>query len=172
MVTRHGNCDHTGSGAVFREEKLMQKGLCVFLTVLAVLGGMLPGQNAFAQQQQQMAGESAGHASGGPRKQLATIIYAGLGGAVLGLSTLSFYGRPQDKLANIAIGFAVGVIVGTSVVTYNAATNPDEFYGPSGGDDRQSWRYRLDDEDLQKRSATCAVGAEPAPVTLSYAFTF
>jgi len=147
----------------------MRKGLCVFLTVLAVLGGMLPGQNAFAQQQQQMAGESAGHASGGPRKQLATIIYAGLGGAVLGLSTLSFYGRPQDKLANIAIGFAVGVIVGTSVVTYNAATNPDEFYGPSGGDDRQSWRYRFDNEDMQSRRA---VGAEPGPVSLSYAFEF
>lgn len=169
MVTRRGNCDHTDSGAVFREEKLMRKGLCVFLTVLVVLGGLLPGQNAFAQQQQQqMAGESAGPASGGPRKQLATIIYAGLGGAVLGLSTLSFYGRPQDKLANIAIGFAVGVIVGTSVVTYNAATNPDEFYGPSGGDDRQSWRYRFDDEDMQSRRA--AVGAEP--VSLSYAFEF
>jgi len=67
--------------------------------------------------------------AGGPRRQLATIIYSGLGGAVLGLSTLSFYGRPQDKLANIAIGFAVGVIVGTVAVTYSAATNPDEFYG-------------------------------------------
>jgi len=67
--------------------------------------------------------------SGGPRRQLGTIIYSGLGGAVLGLSTLSFYGRPQDKLANIAIGFAVGVIAGTIAVTYNAATNPDEFYG-------------------------------------------
>ena len=42
---------------------------------------------------------------------LATILFAGLGGSILGLSTLSFYGRPQDKLQNIAIGFAVGVIV-------------------------------------------------------------
>jgi hypothetical protein len=66
---------------------------------------------------------------GGPRKQLATILYAGLGGAVLGLSTLSFYGRPQDKLSNIAIGFAVGIMAGTAIVTYGAATNPDEFYG-------------------------------------------
>lgn len=65
----------------------------------------------------------------GPRKQLATIIFAGLGGAVLGLSTLSFYGRPQDRLANIAVGFAVGIIVGTVYVTYGAATKPKEFYG-------------------------------------------
>lgn len=85
--------------------------------------------------------------SGGPRKQLATILYAGLGGAVLGLSTLSFYGRPQDKLANIAIGFAVGVIGGTAVVTYNAATNPDDFYGTASRTDSNEWRYRDDDRE-------------------------
>jgi len=65
----------------------------------------------------------------GPRRQLATILFAGLGGAVLGLSTLSFYGRPQDHLSNIALGFAGGVILGTTVVTYRAATNPSDFYG-------------------------------------------
>lgn len=64
----------------------------------------------------------------GPRRQVATIVFAGLAGAVLGLSTLSFYGRPQDKLVNIPIGFAIGVIVGTVYVTYGAVTNPQEFY--------------------------------------------
>jgi hypothetical protein len=64
----------------------------------------------------------------GPRRQMATIIYSGLGGAVLGLSTLSFYGRPQEKLSNIAIGFALGIIAGTTYVTYQAATNPNQFY--------------------------------------------
>lgn len=75
------------------------------------------------------AGDATRATHAGPRKQLATIIFAGLGGAVLGLSTLSFYGRPQDKLSNIAIGFAFGVISGTAYVTYGAATNPQEFYG-------------------------------------------
>lgn len=65
----------------------------------------------------------------GPRRQLATILFAGLGGAVIGLSTLSFYGRPQDHLSNIALGFAGGVILGTTIVTYRAATNPTDFYG-------------------------------------------
>jgi len=60
----------------------------------------------------------------GPRKQLATIVFAGLGGAVLGLSTLSFYSRPQEKLSNIGIGAAVGIIVGTAYTTYQAATRP------------------------------------------------
>lgn len=67
----------------------------------------------------------------GPRRQISTIIYMGLAGAVLGLSTLSFYGRPQDKLSNIPIGFGVGVIVGTVYMTYQAAANPDEFYRQS-----------------------------------------
>lgn len=64
----------------------------------------------------------------GPRRQISTIVYMGLAGAVLGLSTLSFYGRPQDKLTNIPIGFGLGVVVGTIYMTYQAATNPDEFY--------------------------------------------
>lgn len=83
--------------------------------------------SAFAQTPLPPAAEV--RAGGGPRRQLATILFAGLGGAVLGLSTLSFYGRPQDELANIAIGFAGGVIIGTAIVTYKAATNPSEFYG-------------------------------------------
>jgi hypothetical protein len=65
----------------------------------------------------------------GPRRQIALIIFCGLGGAILGLSTLSFYGRPQDKLSNIAIGFAIGIIGGTVYVTYKAAAQPSEFYG-------------------------------------------
>lgn len=64
----------------------------------------------------------------GPRKQLATIIFAGLAGAVLGLSTLSFYGRPQDHLKNIAVGFAIGVMGGTGYVAYQATMRPEDFY--------------------------------------------
>ncbi|MGE0631215.1 MAG: hypothetical protein AB7O96_02315 [Pseudobdellovibrionaceae bacterium] len=59
---------------------------------------------------------------GKPRRGIATIIFAGLGGAVIGLSTLSFYGEPQKHLNNISIGFAAGVILGTGYVTYEAAT--------------------------------------------------
>lgn len=64
----------------------------------------------------------------GTRKQLATIIFSGLAGAILGLSTLSFYGRPQEHLSNIAVGFAVGTIAGTIYTTYKAANAPRDFY--------------------------------------------
>lgn len=63
-----------------------------------------------------------------PRRHISTIVLAGISGAVLGLSTLSFYGRPQDRLSNIAVGFAVGVIGGTVYTTYKAAAEPRDFY--------------------------------------------
>lgn len=63
----------------------------------------------------------------GTRKQMATIIFSGLAGAVLGLSTLSFYGRPQDKLQNIAVAAAVGIIIGASYTTYKTATTPRNY---------------------------------------------
>lgn len=80
----------------------------------------------------------ASHSSSGPRKQIATIVFAGLAGAILGLSTLSFYGRPQDKLSNIAIGFAIGVIAGTIYTSYQATTKPRTFY--EGVIESESWQ--------------------------------
>jgi len=77
---------------------------------------------------------------GGPRRQLAVIIFAGLGGAILGLSTLSFYGRPQEKLANIAVGFALGVITGTIYVTYRAATIPRQSFATLEPYEKFHWR--------------------------------
>jgi hypothetical protein len=67
----------------------------------------------------------------GPKKQLATIVFAGIAGAILGLSTLSFYGRPQEKLSNIAVGFAIGVIGGAVYTTYKAASQPRNFMNGS-----------------------------------------
>ena len=80
----------------------------------------------------------------GPRRQLATILFFGLGGAILGLSTLSFYGQPQNNLGNIGIGFAVGVIAGTVYVTYKSATSHDYY------DDSSSKQSSAAPEEPQK----------------------
>ena len=106
------------------------------------------------------AGEQKGQSLSGPRKQLATIVFAGLGGAILGLSTLSFYGRPQEKLNNIAIGFAFGIITGTTYVTFKAATNPQELYG------RQA-------EPIEESASRRAeISQENAPLKFSMTFEF
>ena len=85
---------------------------------------LVPSAHAAAAKQDK-AGQST---TQGPRRHLANIVFAGLAGAVLGLSTLSFYGRPQDRLSNIAVGFAIGVITGTVYTTYKAAVEPKDFY--------------------------------------------
>ena len=51
------------------------------------------------------------------RSQVAKILLSSLGGAVLGISTLSFYDRPQDHLSNVALGGTLGALAGTYYVT-------------------------------------------------------
>ncbi len=50
----------------------------------------------------------------------------GAGGAILGLSTLSFVDKPTKHLKNIWIGGAIGIIVGVGVVAWNQATKSQE----------------------------------------------
>jgi hypothetical protein len=51
---------------------------------------------------------------------------AGAGGAILGLSTLSFYDTPSKHISNIWTGAAIGVIVGVIFVAYNSAQKGSE----------------------------------------------
>jgi hypothetical protein len=46
------------------------------------------------------------------KRSIATVIFAGLGGGILGLSTLSFEGKPQEHTSNITTGAALGVVGG------------------------------------------------------------
>ena len=87
-------------GGNMNNAKKCKKAILVFFFIFSLFQTLTT--PAFAQGVNQ-----AQPAMSGPRKQLATIIFAGLGGAILGLSTLSFYGRPQDHLENIALGFVV-----------------------------------------------------------------
>lgn len=93
------------------------------------------------------------------------IFLAGLGGAVLGLSTLSFHGRPQDHLGSIAIGFAVGVVFGTIYVTYNTATKPKEYLS----DFQKPYELQPDVINITNREMA---DYKPAPTLLSYNFSF
>ena len=46
---------------------------------------------------------------------------AGLGGAILGLSTLSFYDKPSKHVSNIWMGAAIGIIAGVILVAVGHA---------------------------------------------------
>lgn len=46
------------------------------------------------------------------RRGTATVLFAGVGGGILGLSTLSFYGNPQEHAGNVTLGGLLGVLGG------------------------------------------------------------
>ena len=54
------------------------------------------------------------------KRSVATMIFSSLGGAVLGLSTLSFYGKPEDHVNNITLGALLGFIGGAGYVAYDS----------------------------------------------------
>jgi hypothetical protein len=78
--------------------------------------------------------------------QLTTILQFGLAGGALGLSTLSFYGRPQDKLAHIPVGMAIGIITGAIVSTSQMVAVPQDVTAQM---DTGVFREPLPSPDLQ-----------------------
>jgi len=58
------------------------------------------------------------------RNSVSVILLSGLIGGILGLSTLSFYDKPQDNIRNITFGAGGGLIVAVIFLTASAATMP------------------------------------------------
>ena len=88
------------------------------LTTLILLT-FLPIQS-FAQNDEDLFKESM--------RDFTVVIGSGLGGAVLGLSTLSFVEEPKDHLKNILVGGSIGIIIGVGLVAYNQANRSKEMY--------------------------------------------
>ncbi|MEK6774583.1 MAG: hypothetical protein AABY64_11615 [Bdellovibrionota bacterium] len=55
------------------------------------------------------------------KRNTATVIFSSLGGGILGLSTLSFYGRPQEHTDNITMGVGLGLIAGMVYIFADSA---------------------------------------------------
>lgn len=102
------------------------------------------------------------------KNDLLVVTACGLGGAVLGLSTLSFVEEPKKHTRNIIVGAALGIIMGVGVVAFNQANKskgmffegeegaeegaPAAYYTPSekfDTKDRLAWHY---DEQAQYSS--------------------
>lgn len=72
----------------------------------------------------QSASKSGGTSPYDTRNTVGVILLSGLVGGVLGLSTLSFYDRPQDHIRNITLGAGIGVIASALFMTAAVATTP------------------------------------------------
>ncbi len=73
---------------------------------------------------------------------------AGLAGAVLGLSTLSFVDKPSKHISNIWTGAAIGIIAGVIFVAYNSAQKSSEDL-ESSAEFNSSERYAWHDESVK-----------------------
>lgn len=65
-------------------------------------------------------------------KDISIVLGAGVAGAVLGLSTLSFVEEPSKHLKNIAVGGAVGIVIGVGIVIFSQATRTTAVIGTLG----------------------------------------
>ncbi len=55
-------------------------------------------------------------------QDLTIVLATGTVGAILGLSTLSFVETPKDHMKNVAIGGAIGIVIGVGFVIFSQAT--------------------------------------------------
>lgn len=93
------------------------------------------------------------------KRGVATVLFSTLGGAILGLSTLSFYGEPQEHTENITTGALIGALAGGAYLLYDTS-RPQ----PAPVDYTQSF-----DEQLKNKKA---LASAKAPVLVSYQFDF
>ena len=93
------------------------------------------------------------------KRGVATVLFSTLGGAILGLSTLSFYGEPQEHTENIMTGALVGLIAGSGYLLYS--TSQAE---PAPVDYTQSF-----EEQMKNKKA---LASAKAPILVSYQFEF
>lgn len=94
----------------------MKKLICALLSLSLVATAVNP---AFAQ-------ESEDDLIKNTQNDIMLIAVAGAGGAVLGLSTLSFVEKPSKHVSNIWTGAALGIIAGVIFVAYNSAQKGSE----------------------------------------------
>lgn len=91
--------------------------------VLCVILGLLNSQNIYAQEESTIFDDSM--------RDITIVAGLGVGGAVLGLSTLSFVEEPSDHLKNIVVGGAIGIIIGVAVVAYSQASKSQQYFETS-----------------------------------------
>ncbi|MBL7544664.1 MAG: hypothetical protein JNL11_12680 [Bdellovibrionaceae bacterium] len=87
------------------------------------------------------------------KRTTATILFASIGGGVLGLSTLSFYGKPQEHTDNITTGVLIGFIAGVSYVAYDKYTDK---YPQRQADNLkfEEWKNISEKSQLKSKMAT------------------
>ena len=93
-----------------------------FLNLFLISALLLTSQVSLAQSAAPAGGASS-TANIDTRGALGTILVSGLVGGIVGLSTLSFYSKPEKHIRNIAWGAGVGMICAAVYLTFDVAQN-------------------------------------------------
>lgn len=65
------------------------------------------------------------------KSDLLVVVGAGLAGAILGLSTLSFVDEPKEHTQNITMGASLGIIIGVGYVAFSQANKSKNLMYPA-----------------------------------------
>ena len=63
------------------------------------------------------------------KRGTAIIMFSGLAGGVLGLSTLSFYGQPEEHTRNITTGALIGMVSGAGFLLWESQQGTSSRWG-------------------------------------------
>lgn len=138
-----------------------------FLTLIQLISLILA-TPALAQDATAAAGDSGDDIIRDSMQDLSIVVGLGAGGAILGLSTLSFVDKPADHLNNILAGASLGIIAGVAVVAYKQATKSNSSYRAAvhpqfSTDERVSWHQTNFEAHRNIVSA---------PLGMAYSFNF
>lgn len=142
----------------------MKNSISQGLRTLVLIFSMALSQNLFAQDGD--AGAGGENMIGDSLMDLSIVGACGIGGAVLGLSTLSFVEEPSDHLKNIAVGGAVGIVLGVGIVLFNQATKSH------GSLNSAQLAPKLDPIAEWNRDYSRALVKTSSPSQFSYSFQF
>lgn len=79
------------------------------------------------------------------KRGAAIVMFSGLAGGVLGLSTLSFYGEPEEHTTNVTTGALLGLIGGAGYLMWESQRQPINRWGlvMQQGSPAVAWAHRF-----------------------------
>lgn len=106
------------------------------------------------------------------KQDIMLVLGAGLAGAVLGLSTLSFVEEPKEHTRNILVGASIGVIVGVAFVAFNQANKSrDLIYSSGDYDDSASLDFKtLERDQWHKQISSSYQAFSPSQIGVSFRY--
>lgn len=110
------------------------------------------------------------------KDNLLIVVAAGIAGAILGLSTLSFVEEPKKHTKNIIIGASLGIIAGVGVVTYTQANKSRELFYDDGTQVKSSIKvfdtYARNSWHYTEHSSSNTNDYQNLPLQFHYTFTY